>query len=125
MSQNTFHAVSNFFTGLGESAAAQKELARYDQTILFHIGNEQPFCIRIAGGKVSPEIGGATDKIESVDDFLRLLLLKTDAETIAALMAGSVTLGETLLQGTVDIHGNIQKEYIIAWLSRLFQRTER
>lgn len=124
MSQNTFNAVSNFFTQLAESAATQNELARYDQIIQFHIDDEGPFCIRITGGKISPEIGRATDKIEGVDDFLRLLLLRTDAETIAALMAGSMTLGEALLEGKADIYGNIQKEYIIAWLSRLFRRIE-
>jgi hypothetical protein len=125
VSQDTFNTVCNFFTQLGESGATQKELARYDQTIQFHIDDESPFCIRIAGGKISPEVGRATDKIESVDDFLGLLLLKADAETIAGLMAGSITLGETLLNGKVDIYGNIQKEYIIAWLSRLFRRIAR
>ena len=54
-------------------------------------------------------------------DFVKVLLFEADTNTMSSLLEKEVTLGEALFQGTVDIHGNVKKEYIIAWLSKLLR----
>ena len=116
MSEKIFDRVSRFFKDLSISSKAQKELRRYDQIIQFNITDEGLFFIRISNGEAIAERG----EIEKFD-FLNVLLIKTDTNTINALLEKDLTLGEALFQGKIDIYGNIVKEYIIAWLSQLLR----
>lgn len=118
MGPSSFQKVSEFFSNLAGLADARQELSRYDQIIQFHILGEGPFLIRVSHGEVSSELGEVKNP-----DFLKVLTVKTDADTITELLERRRTLGEALFQGKVDIYGNIVKEYIIAWLSNFFRMT--
>jgi hypothetical protein len=71
MSQDAFQCVVEFFDRLGQSAAAQEELACYDQTIQFHIDGAEPFFVRIEAGKIAAAVGAVADTIATINDFLR------------------------------------------------------
>lgn len=116
MGQDSFQRVAEFFGEVAGAADSQRELSRYDQIIQFHILNEQPFFIRVSGGKVSSQSGETGDR-----DFQKVLKIETDAATITALLERRRTLGEALFEGKVNIYGNAAKEHVIAWLSKLFR----
>jgi hypothetical protein len=116
MNASSFAKVSTFFHNLGELADAREELSKYDQIIQFHILGEQTFLIRVCGGEVSSELGEIKDP-----DFLKVLKIKADAETVNELLDRRLTLGEALFGGKVEIYAFLVKGYVVAWLSKLFQ----
>ena len=117
MDPSSFREVSSFFQNLGELADMREELSKYDQIIQFRISGEQPFHIRVCAGEIFSELGEITDP-----DFMQVLSIKTDAETINELLDKRQTLGEAIFRGKVEIYAFLVKGYVVAWLSKLFQK---
>ena len=61
MDANSFRKVFSFFQTLGDHEDMRGELSKYDQVIQFRISGEQPFLIRVRGGKVSSELDEIKD----------------------------------------------------------------
>ena len=108
--------ISRLFESIAASPSGKKELRRYDHAIQFDLSDAQPILIQIRNGDASVQRGS----IENAD-FLTTLAIKTNMQTMHALIEKRMTLGEALLVGDAVAYGSTVKEYAIAWLSGLLR----
>jgi hypothetical protein len=116
LNENIIGSVAQRFEGIASAPAGKKELGRYEHTIVFDLSDADAILIHVRSGAASVHRGsiGSTN-------ILTTLVIKTDMQTLRALIEKRITLGEALFLGKAVAYGSTVKEYAIAWLSGLLR----
>ena len=116
LNENIIGSVAQRFERIAAAPAGKKELGRYEHTIAFDLSDADPILIHVRNGAASVDRGSI-----GAADILTTLVIKTDLQTLRALIDKRMTLGEALFLGKALAYGSTVKEYAIAWVSGLLR----
>ena len=116
LNENIIRSVAQRFEGIASAPKGKKELGRYEHTIVFDLSDADPILIHVRNGAAAVQRGSIGSP-----DILTTLVIKTDTQTLRALIDNRMTLGDALLLGKAVAYGSTVKEYVIAWLSGLLR----